>query len=353
MSLKLTFCWLFCLLLIQASISEAEFWKMKRRSDYDLQAKTSAEFLQLYKVKLEGANNLKKMKGSSQIQQQKKNQSQQSEDQRKNHVSFRKSVQVEESSSIQQKIQQQRQQPVNSTKSNQEDHSDEQVPEAHFRELIDYWRLEAIKEISAKNARNIAQQKWRHRVGPISFACIRERLRASKEDGESSTQADIFIETRKSKKGKKVDEETNNVITKLHDLVENCGQSSSEAFKQVFGDERPGRVRCYGRTMTPSVFKRNNEIAEIEKKHAKEVQRLTDKVHDMEAKHEDMERKFQILLRTMLNHTDNAVDLDALAALLLPSDDNGPLHSSTFMHAPNNQEQNDGGMMAEEDDATL
>ncbi|XP_057452347.1 uncharacterized protein LOC130744174 [Lotus japonicus] len=350
---------------------------MKRRSDYDLQAKTSAELLQLYKVKLEGANNLKKMKGSSQIQQQKKNQSQQSEDQRKNHVSFRKSVQVEESSSIQQKIQQQRQQPVNSTKSNQEDHSDEQgskkkhmmqplstrielqatrstqIPEAHFRELIDYWRLEAIKEISAKNARNIAQQKWRHRVGPISFACIRERLRASKEDGESSTQADIFIETRKSKKGKKVDEETNNVITKLHDLVENCGQSSSEAFKQVFGDERPGRVRCYGRTMTPSVFKRNNEIAEIEKKHAKEVQRLTDKVHDMEAKHEDMERKFQILLRTMLNHTDNAVDLDPLAALLLPSDDNGPLYSSTSVHAPNNQEQNDGGMMAEEDDATL
>lgn len=36
--------------------------------------------------------------------------------------------------------------------------------------------------------------------------------RASKEDGESPTQADIFIETRKSKKGKKVDEETNNVI---------------------------------------------------------------------------------------------------------------------------------------------
>lgn len=106
----------------------------------------------------------------------------------------------------------------------------------------------------------------------------------------------------------------------------------------MFGDERPGRVRCYGRTMTPSVFKRNNEIAEIEKKHAKEVQRLTDKVHDMEAKHEDMERKFQILLRTMLNHTDNAVDLDALAALLLPSDDNGPLHSSTSVHAPNNQE---------------
>nr|AFK44328.1 unknown [Lotus japonicus] len=116
----------------------------------------------------------------------------------------------------------------------------EDVPEAHFRELIDYWRLEAIKEISTKNARNIAQQKWRHRVGPISFACIRERLRASKEDGESPTQADIFIETRKSKKGKKVDEETNNVITKLYDLAENCGQSSSEAFKQVFGDERPG-----------------------------------------------------------------------------------------------------------------
>ncbi|XP_042374970.1 uncharacterized protein LOC121969114 [Zingiber officinale] len=221
------------------------------------------------------------------------------------------------------------------------------IPEAHFRVLMDYWRLETIQEISDQNAKNIAQQKWRHRAGPISFACIKERLSASNEDKESPTQAEMFIETRQRKKGKQLDQETNNAITKLRDLIENSSVPSTEAFKTVFGKEKPGRVRCYGRTTTPTLLKRNEEIAEIEKRHANEVKHLTDKVHEIEAKHEEMEvkhskemavmeQKFQLLLRTMLNQNDSRVDMESLAALLSPCDANSGLRSSTSTHAPNN-----------------
>ena len=50
----------------------------------------------------------------------------------------------------------------------------------------------------------------------------------------------------------------------------------------MFGKERPGRVRCYGRTVTPSVLKRNQEIDAIHKGYAIEVNSLTKKVEGLE-----------------------------------------------------------------------
>ncbi|KAJ1379862.1 putative transposase, Ptta/En/Spm, plant [Sesbania bispinosa] len=191
------------------------------------------------------------------------------------------------------------------------------IPEAHFRELMNYWRLEVVQ-------------------------------RASKEDRELPIQAEMFIETRQSKKGKRLDEETNNAIIKLQDLTENSGQPSTEAFQTMFGKEKLGRVRCYGRTTTPTLLKKNKEIAEIEKIHANEVKHLNDKVQGMEAehaemkaKHVEMEQKFQLLLRTMINQSNSGMNVEALVALLLtPGDANSVLCSSTSTHAPNNHELN-------------
>ncbi|XP_057760455.1 uncharacterized protein LOC130980832 [Arachis stenosperma] len=82
------------------------------------------------------------------------------------------------------------------------------VPESHFRKLIAYWRIEKVKKMSAQNKKNRAQQKFRHRKGPINFARIRARLAPSKENNEPLTQAEIFVETRQSTKGKSLDEDT-------------------------------------------------------------------------------------------------------------------------------------------------
>ncbi|CAL5211098.1 unnamed protein product [Lathyrus oleraceus] len=165
------------------------------------------------------------------------------------------------------------------------------IPEAHFRKLMNYWSCEIIQKISHQNANITAQQKCRHRAGPISFAIIREKLRAAKDDREPPTQAEVFIETRQSKRGNQLDQVTSNTITNLQDLIINSGQPSDEAFQTVFGKEKPGRVRCHGRVTTPSLLKRNKEIAEIEMKHAAEVKHLTEKVQEMRVKHEMLETK--------------------------------------------------------------
>ncbi|CAJ2664930.1 unnamed protein product [Trifolium pratense] len=58
---------------------------------------------------------------------------------------------------------------------------------------------------------------------------------------------------------------------KLQDMIENNGQPSSEAFQSIVGKEKPGRMRCHGRTTTITLLKRNEEIKKLKREHADEV----------------------------------------------------------------------------------
>ncbi|XP_058732396.1 uncharacterized protein LOC131603936 [Vicia villosa] len=181
----------------------------------------------------------------------------------------------------------------------------QEVPEEDFKKLLEYWRDENTKEVSHQNAQNIVQLKWRHRMGNKGFAVIREKMRESNEDKEPPTQAEMFIATRQSRKRKELDQETNHAITKLQDLIENHGKTSSEAFESVLGKQKPGRMRCYGRTTTPTLLKRNEEIARLKREHPAEVRQFNDRIQEMEEKRrqdkEETDRKIQLLLKTVLN----------------------------------------------------
>ncbi|KAF7801122.1 uncharacterized protein G2W53_045061 [Senna tora] len=89
------------------------------------------------------------------------------------------------------------------------------IPETQFKKLIKYWKTEKVKKLSAMNTTNRALQKWPHRVGPTSFARIRGRLRASKENHDSPSQAEIFVITRRGNQRKQLDAETSNKIDKI------------------------------------------------------------------------------------------------------------------------------------------
>lgn len=101
-------------------------------------------------------------------------------------------------------------------------------------------------------------------------------------------------------------------------MIENSGQSSSETFQTMFVKDKSGRVRCHGRTTTPTLLKRNKEISEIEKRHAEEVKELNDKIQEIEEKCNRemaaaeekccqemaaMEQKIQFLVKIVLNQS--------------------------------------------------
>ncbi|CAK8532492.1 unnamed protein product [Lathyrus sativus] len=112
-------------------------------------------------------------------------------------------------------------------------HRPKSISEVHFKKLLLYWKDTHIQDISQKNAVNRSKQKFMHRVGPTNFARIRAKIRENK-DGQEVTQAEMFIETRKIRKGKQVDEESQFVIDKLQEPIETSTEAGTQTFQSLF-----------------------------------------------------------------------------------------------------------------------
>ena len=48
----------------------------------------------------------------------------------------------------------------------------------------------------------------------------------------------------------------------------------------MFGKEQPGQVRCYGRSVTTSSVKEDEEINKIKQKHANEISSLKEEMNE-------------------------------------------------------------------------
>ncbi|KAH0757736.1 hypothetical protein KY290_021229 [Solanum tuberosum] len=164
------------------------------------------------------------------------------------------------------------------------------IPEGQFRQLIEYWKHPiAISEVNSQNRK---KQQWRHRMGPINFARVRVALRATKENNEEPSQSEMFIATR-TKTGKEIQADTKVVIAELQNR-QNSGETADDAFRAVFGKEQPGRLRCYGRSMTTSSLKKDEETNKLKQKHANEISSLKEEMNEMR---EEMRYFFSRLLQ--------------------------------------------------------
>ncbi|XP_019256411.1 PREDICTED: uncharacterized protein LOC109234814 [Nicotiana attenuata] len=89
----------------------------------------------------------------------------------------------------------------------------------------------------------------------------------------------MFITTR-TKKGKEVHTDTQVAISELQNR-QTSGETADDAFRAVFGKEQPGRVRCYGRSVTTSSLKKDEEITKLKQKHANEITSLKEEMKEM------------------------------------------------------------------------
>ncbi|RYR30945.1 hypothetical protein Ahy_B01g055734 [Arachis hypogaea] len=144
-----------------------------------------------------------------------------------------------------------------------------EIPKVQFRKLIRYWSLPAIKAISAKNTENRSKQTCPHRMGSTNFGIVRKQLRDSKENSEEPSRAEVFIATRTSKKGKEIDAKTQTTINRLE-----AGENDEDAFTGVLGKDQPGRVCCYGVSITRSSLKKDEEIRHIKVEYNAKVSSL-------------------------------------------------------------------------------
>ncbi|KAK2368034.1 hypothetical protein QL285_081266 [Trifolium repens] len=201
-------------------------------------------------------------------------------------------------------------------------HRPKRIPKPHYKKLMIYWGINTVQDICKKNAVNRTKQKYMHRMGTRNFARVKAQLRAKKEDGSDVTQSEMFVETRTSRKGKKVDQDTQNVITKLHDSIQESNECAGETFQSIFGKEKAGRMRCLGRKVTPTVFKRNEEIAEIKRHYSNETTRMAKKLDGLQG-----------LVRCLLKQANPDFDDEALDSIMENAmDDGNGASTSTQMH---------------------
>ncbi|KAM7260665.1 hypothetical protein ACFE04_011338 [Oxalis oulophora] len=137
----------------------------------------------------------------------------------------------------------------------------------------------------------------------------------------------------------------------LKGLVDNDGKSHDETFHEVFGKERSGKVRCGGRTLTPTLLKKNQEMATMTKMHAMEMtsikedmkKKLEERDRDMKRKLEETQKYFKSMLKSVLTQMNPSLDVDAIDAMmpLTSRDANSDFSSSTAMHIPNSEDNDD------------
>ncbi|KAG5567932.1 hypothetical protein H5410_065052 [Solanum commersonii] len=122
------------------------------------------------------------------------------------------------------------------------------IPEAQFCQLIEYWKHPTVQ-------------------------------RAIKGNNEESSQPELFIATCTNTR-KEIQTDIQVAITELQNR-QNYGETTDDAFREVFGKEQPGRLRCYGRSVTTSSLKEDEETNKLKQKHANEISSLKEEMNEM------------------------------------------------------------------------
>ncbi|MCI19184.1 hypothetical protein A2U01_0040339, partial [Trifolium medium] len=71
--------------------------------------------------------------------------------------------------------------------------------------------------------------------------------------------------------------------TRLHDYIQDSNECAGETFESILGKEKAGRVCCLGRTITPTLLKRNEEIVDIiKRRYSNETTRMAKKLDGLQ-----------------------------------------------------------------------
>ncbi|KAF7821219.1 putative transposase [Senna tora] len=126
-------------------------------------------------------------------------------------------------------------------------------------------------------------------------------------------------------------------------LTQNPEQNHTEAFKEVFGKEKAGRVCCYGRNVTPTALKqkeKQNQIMDsMKQEHAKEVNSLKSELQDVKQQMLGM----QSFIKVWMQQNNSGMNMENLDVFFrsFPSEannaqnDEGQCNEHSTTHASN------------------
>ncbi|XP_016199618.1 uncharacterized protein LOC107640622 [Arachis ipaensis] len=155
-----------------------------------------------------------------------------------------------------------------------------EIPGVQFRKLIRYWSLPTVKAVSTKNAENRSKQTCPHRMGSTNFGIVCKYL------------------------------------AELQTRIE-AGENDEDAFVGVLGKDQPGRVCCYGASITRSSLKKDEEIRQVKVEYNNKVESLEKKMDGVCS-----------LLKVLVHQVNPGMIQEDVAALVQATQ-NSPLDASS------------------------
>ncbi|MED6199198.1 hypothetical protein PIB30_073666, partial [Stylosanthes scabra] len=102
-------------------------------------------------------------------------------------------------------------------------------------------------------------------------------MREASGTNEEPKRFEVFLTTSTNRKRKEPDEAIQHAIEAC-ECRQASGETEKEAFQSLFGKEQPGRVRCYGRSITQADLRMHAEVSAIKQQHQEEVSALQSKL---------------------------------------------------------------------------
>ncbi|XP_020999535.1 uncharacterized protein LOC110281544 [Arachis duranensis] len=181
--------------------------------------------------------------------------------------------------------------PTLSTEENIENRSPG-IDRDHWRWYLDYRAKPETKEKCKKNALNRSKQLYTHIGGSKSLA--RRREEESEQEGRIVSRGELWIKVHKRSDGSYINDETREIGERLLEIEQEHESSrvlsQNDSLAQVFGREKPGRVRGVGLGPTPSQLFGTNLRPSVNRVLEEETQRKLNELQtELEA--EKLKRK--------------------------------------------------------------
>nr|XP_029153368.1 uncharacterized protein LOC114927534 [Arachis hypogaea] len=149
------------------------------------------------------------------------------------------------------------------------------IDREHWRWFLDYRAEPETKEKCRKNAENRSKQQYTHTGGSKSFA--RRMEEESEEQGRIVGRGELWIKVHKKKDGSYMNDEARAIGERIEEIEQQDESarmlSQNDSIAQIFGKEKPGRVRGMGFGPTPSQLFGPNSHAPVNGVQLEETQR--------------------------------------------------------------------------------
>ncbi|KAG7565799.1 putative transposase Ptta/En/Spm plant [Arabidopsis suecica] len=220
----------------------------------------------------------------------------------------------------------------------------DKIPEDQWSHLVHMRFTEKWKKMQERNTKNQKNNIMPHLCGRKSFSRKRDEIKT--KIGKTPCRAEFFIETRKKQDGSFVcdaakirAEALTTLLSQNPQVTNNITASLDDEYSQVFGPERPGRVRCVGRGPTPSrLVKHSSASRRQETENSELVVQLKAQVKALGDQVNGMSKFFQQILGTSTREQASAWAINFAAAF-------ANIPNPPFVNIPNppNPQEKDNG----------